>query len=77
MNVHKQLKSADLEEAQNVGRLRGVAADYRSLADACSKGGTFAESAVLDGGGEERGRVDLLPEIKAVKCALAYGFPSQ
>lgn len=62
----------DLEEAKKVVRLRGVSGHNRGLTNASSEGGTLAERAVLDGSGEERRRVDLLPKIEAIEytCKL-------
>lgn len=64
---------ADLEEAEKVVRLRGVAGHNRGLADAGSEGRALAERAVLYGGGEERRRVNLLPEIEAMKNKCKLG----
>lgn len=70
VNIEKRMVGADLEEAEKVVRLRGVAGHNRCLADAGSEGGTLAKRTVLDGGGEERRGVDLFPEIEAMesKC---------
>ena len=53
-----------LQEAEKVVRLRGVAAYNRRLTDLIGKGNTLTERTVLDGSGEERRGVHLLPEIE-------------
>lgn len=60
---HKE-ESTCLEETEDIVGLGGVLGRRGRVADGRGKGGALTEGAVLHGRGEERGRVDFLPEVK-------------
>ena len=65
MHTDTHMIETYLQEAEKVGSLGGVAANDRGLADLGGESSTLAQGTVLDGGGEERRRGDLLPQVEA------------